>query len=111
TAQSSACPEHYAGGNRPEIVSAPLQSSAYELCSAGYGVVYSGIARAPIWSAEHLTPGRMKAAKEVGRDDQFQADKRLPQDVRNELADFKGSGYDRGHLAPSADMASPAADA
>jgi len=110
-AAPSKCPEHYANGNLPVITFAPLQSNTVELWSAGYGVVYSGIARAPIWSAEHLTPGRIRAAEAVGRSDQFEADMRLPEDWRSELADFKGSGYDRGHLAPSADMPSPAADA
>lgn len=71
--------------------------------------MYSGIARSPIWSAEHLSPGRMQAALNVPRVENFNPDERLKRAWRSRLDDFRGSGYDRGHLAPAADMPSPAA--
>lgn len=110
-AAPSACPESYAGGERPEIMSTQLNQHAVELCSPGHAVMFSGIARAAIWSAEHLTPGRLELARDVPRTDVFVEDSRLPADWLNRLEDFKHSGYDRGHLAPSADMPTPAADA
>lgn len=35
--------------------------------------------------------------------DPFQPDPQLPSGVRSELTDYRGSGYDRGHICPSAD--------
>lgn len=107
----SECPASYPQGERPEIVNPRLKQHTVELCSPGHAVMYSGIARAPVWSAEYLTAGRLKRALEVPRTDVFLEDERLPQEWRAKLDDFRNSGYDRGHLAPSADQPSPAADA
>jgi endonuclease G len=109
-AAQSACPENYAQGELPAITNSKLASSALELCNPGYAVVYSGIARAPLWSAEHLSPGRIAQAKGQKRANNFREDTRLPADYRARLSDFRGSGYDRGHMAPAGDMPNPAAD-
>src|SRR5690606_19420079 len=93
-AAPSFCPEHYFEGNRPNVTNPKLAKSATELCSSGHAVMYSGIARSPIWSAEHLSPGRIMAAAKVPRSDNFAEDTRLPKDWRNELEDFRGSGFD-----------------
>ena len=37
------------------------------------------------------------------REDCFRPDLRIPETFRCSLADYRGSGYDRGHLVPSAD--------
>lgn len=37
------------------------------------------------------------------RGDPFQEDPDLPKDYRTTLSDYKGSGYNRGHICPSAD--------
>ncbi len=39
------------------------------------------------------------------RTQDFRADTDVPVGKRSELIDYKGSGYDRGHLVPAADMA------
>lgn len=106
----SACPEHYYKGQRPDIVNERLALSAKELCSAGHAVWYSGVARAPLWSASFLTKGRLEQAATVPRSNNFREDRRIPSDWRAKLVDFRGSGFDRGHLAPSADMPTPIAD-
>lgn len=35
--------------------------------------------------------------------DPFQEDKDIPEEYRTKLSDYRGSGYDRGHICPSAD--------
>lgn len=57
----------------------------------------------PAWVIYHMTyeEAITKAAK---RDDNFREDPEVPTGSAA-LADYRGSGYDRGHLAPAADMA------
>lgn len=98
------CPENYADGEAPDIVREQLAAKVREICRAGFGVFHSGVSATPLWSAERLTADRVVRAKEVGRVDRFFAEDRLPKDERSELQHYRGSGFDRGHLAPSADM-------
>lgn len=109
-AYDTQCPQHYAQGVAPKATNIKLTKSARELCSSNYAVYYSGIARAPLLAAHYLTPGHIKASKSVPRSNDFRIDARLPSDWRATLEDFRGSGMDRGHLVPSADMPTPAAD-
>jgi endonuclease G len=67
--------------------------------------MYSGVSRTPLWSAEYLDRKRLQQAKEIDREDSFHEESRLPKSVRASLSDYSGSGYDRGHLAPNANMA------
>ena len=98
-AAAAGCPEHFAGGTEPVLVDPRLATRARELCFRGYAVLHSGTTRTPLWSAE-----RVEAARGVERTNLFHAEERLPPGERAELADYARSGYDRGHLAPSADM-------
>lgn len=75
-----------------------------ELCFEGFGVFHSGITATPFWSAQHLTKQRVIDAKGVDRVDSFRAEPRLPASDRAELSHYSRSGFDRGHLAPAADM-------
>lgn len=71
----------------------------------GFAVMYSGVSRTPLWSAEHLNRKRLQQAKQIDREDSFHEESRLPQSMRAKLSDYSSSGYDRGHLAPNGDMA------
>lgn len=69
----------------------------------GYAFGYSEIHEQPLWVIYKLTADELNG-KRVARTDDFREDPR----VRTRSAspeDYKGSGYDRGHLAPAADMA------
>ncbi len=73
------------------------------LCRTGHLLAHSSENKTPIWVAEHLTADKA-ASTEVPRYNTFQADPDLEKGKRSELSDYKGSGYDRGHMAPAADM-------
>lgn len=72
------------------------------LCRTGYLLDHDPIRKTPYWVAEHLT--REKASTKLKRQGSFKADPGLKKGLRAETADYKRSGYDQGHMAPSADM-------
>ncbi|KMW58149.1 DNA/RNA endonuclease G [Candidatus Rhodobacter oscarellae] len=66
-----------------------------------YVIGYSYLFRQPRWSLQLINPANQVA--NVDREDTFRADLRIPDQFQSELDDYKGSGFDRGHLVPSAD--------
>lgn len=100
------CPGQYAAGEAPEIVNQKLAVATREVCASGYTVMHSGVTRTPLWSAEHLNASRLQGARGLERKNTFHPEDSLPAGERAELRDYARSGYDRGHMAPSADMAS-----
>ncbi|MEM7799413.1 MAG: DNA/RNA non-specific endonuclease [Chloroflexota bacterium] len=66
-----------------------------------YIVGYSYLFRQPRWALEVIDPENRREA--VERIDSYRPDLRVPEKFRADLADFEGSGYDRGHLVASAD--------
>ncbi len=106
-AAPTACPEHFAARSAPDIVRPALAERVRELCFEGYAVLHSGISRTPLAVAERLTRARMAGAREVKREGTFYEEERLPPGERARLADYARSGFDRGHMAPSGDMATP----
>ena len=72
------------------------------LCRKGYLLAHDSANKTPIWVIEHLTAEKAKGT--LPRYNKFQADPDLEEGERAELSDYKGSGYDKGHMAPSADM-------
>lgn len=99
---ASECPEHYLQGQVPSL-QVPLQLDQ-ELCFDAFATGYSYQSRSAFYSAEHLTSANLKRAKRLDRKDSFHEELSLPETARVELRDYKGSGFDRGHLAPNADM-------
>ncbi len=99
------CSESFYGGVYPEFINTKLSNKTQALCMDGFAVMYSGVSRTPLWSAEYLNRKRLQQAKEIDREDSFHEESRLPKSVRASLSDYSGSGYDRGHLAPNANMA------
>lgn len=92
------CPEHFVNGAYPSV-SQEQNMKAYYLCNKKYAVLYSGISKTGILSAEHLEYGPYLA-----REGNFFEDARIPNSDRATLKDYSHSGYDRGHLTPSGDM-------
>ena len=99
------CSESFYEGVYPEFTNDKLSNKTQALCMDGFVVMYSGVSRTPLWSAEHLDRKRLQQAKEIDREDSFHEESKLPDSARASLSDYSGSGYDRGLLAPNADMA------
>ena len=96
------CSDSYVDGVSPKLTNTKLEAKTQVICFADYAVLHSGVTKTPLWAAEHLV--KRGLAKDIKRDDDFHTELSLPRDQRAELADYVGSGYDRGHLAPAADM-------
>ncbi len=104
TAQTTACLEHFANKAAPELTRPALQKQTIGLCFEAFALMHSGVSRTPLWVAEKLTRESLIRAKSVKRDDNFHAEATLPPQDRAELHDYARSGFDRGHMAPAADM-------
>ncbi len=103
-AQTTGCDRHFFKKAPPEFTRKALQASTVGLCFEAFSVMHSGVSKTPLWSAEHLTRDSLRAAREVPREDSFHAEATLPPKHGAELADYARSGFDRGHMAPAADM-------
>ena len=103
-AAQTSCPEHFANGQAPDLVDQKLASKARDICYSGYATKHSGLTRTPLFSAEHLTRERLLQGRGLKRQSKFHPDPNIPASERAELHHYARSGYDRGHVAPSADM-------
>ena len=65
-----------------------------------YVVGYSYYFRQAKWTLEIIDPD----CAELERSDNFRPDYRVPEMFRADLPDYRGSGYDRGHLVASANQ-------
>lgn len=72
------------------------------LCRDGYLLSHNNETKVPDWVLERLTPTRFRGT--AVRKNNFHQDDALAAGQRSELADYDGSGFDRGHQAPAADM-------
>jgi len=102
-ADAAACGQHLFRGAQPVLPDKMAQHLTL-VCYQGYASANSAITRTPLWSAEHLTAQRIDTARATERVSKFFADPSLVPDARGELSDYRRSGFDRGHLAPSGDM-------
>jgi endonuclease G len=53
----------------------------------------------PLWVAEHCTEDELNGS--LPRTNPFAPDPKLARGERSELSDYRGSGFDRGHMAPN----------
>ena len=98
-------------GVAPLIKTEKLAQETHPLCFSEMAVMFSGISRTPLYSAEHLTPERIERALSLPRlhSNAFHEERRLPHGERSALSDYRRSGFDRGHMAPNGDMSTPEA--
>lgn len=103
------CGRLYPAGQSPAISNEKLQAKNRTLCRRFFAIGYSGVAKQPIWVAEQLTETTVKMARQLPREGDFIEDEEVPSSERARLSDYRGSGFDRGHMAPDADMPTRAA--
>lgn len=86
-----------------------LPVSSFCVEREGYCLAYDACHRNPCWIYEHLTAESL--AGDTDRDHcDFKEDEKIPKHLRATPIDYRGQGFDRGHLAPAANhRASPAA--
>ena len=99
---NSACLSQFYRDIPPVLAKDSLQKNSYALCFHDFNVMYSGVSKTPLWVAEKLTPQRL--SNRIKREDNFHEETRIPEMHRALLSDYRGSGYDRGHMAPNGDM-------
>lgn len=84
-------------GGLPRAESWWVRLTTHTLQNPGFAVGYSEWRRNPLWVAYRATPIRHQGP--VTRPDHFNQDARTL--VRVSADDYRGSDYDRGHLAPN----------
>ncbi len=96
----SACPQFFAHGVAPEVKDRPLQRA---LCYDAFAILHSGESKTPVFVAERLNRAAIADTGEK-RTNRFYAEAKLRSAERATPEDYKGSGFDRGHMAPAGDM-------
>lgn len=107
TSNQDCAPAVMMEGVPPQIKQEAFNQNSHNLCFEEFALKHSATSKGPLWVAEYLTPE--KVAAKVKRQGEFHAEERLPAGQRAELSDYRGSGYDRGHLAPSGNMSTKSA--
>jgi len=79
-----------------------LPQSYFVLLRESFSVGYDGRLKQASWVCEELTREMLEGDADRKRC-KFCEDTTLPEVVRALLSDYKGCGYDRGHIAPAAD--------
>lgn len=85
----------------PSTTGAGVESGHEFRSFSGYTICYREEYEQPEWAAYTLTAEKL--VKNASREDNFRPDPEISTGSAS-LADYKGSGYDRGHLAPAADF-------
>lgn len=99
---SQNCLSQFYADAPPYLSKESLQKNTTALCLHGFNVMYSGLSKTPLWSAEYLTTQRL--SQKIKREDSFHEEDQISPNFRATLKDYRGSGYDRGHMSPNADM-------
>lgn len=103
TLHTSKPPARTTSGRRKPELPAPLKGVPERIVEhTGYTLSFNRIHNQPNWVAWELTAEETEGT--VARSNDFCPDPSIPQPHRVTTDDYRSSGYDRGHMAPAADM-------
>ncbi len=97
------CSQFVPNGQFPLLTNQKMAPKTHILCYSDFALLHSGITHGPLWSAEHLTREHLGDAKDQIRTNKFYEELDLPPGEGATLADYKRSGFDRGHMSPAGD--------
>ena len=101
---SAADNDHMLLGNPSGATTSTSNSNNYLMLKSQYKLSYNNSKHTPNWVSWHLYASDLGSAP---RQDDFRADTSLPTGWYQVTAsEYSGSGFDRGHLCPSADRTS-----
>lgn len=106
-AQFSQCLDNFPSKRLPKAEAPQPKQMLRELCFDSFAVLHSGESKTALYVVEKLNRARIKDAGDEELTDRFYPEARLLSQERAQLDDYRGSGYDRGHMAPAADMSNP----
>lgn len=106
---TAVCDRHFTSAIEPAVEAWPAAKRLTRVCYTAFAAAVSGVTGTPIWVAERLTRENVRAARQLDRTGEFFEDGNVPSADRASLDDYRGSGFDRGHMAPSGDMPTQAA--
>lgn len=98
------CSHNFHRGQPPAVISDSAPGARRALCFSEFAVLHSGQTRTPLFVAQKLDPAQLNEIEPFPRSERFYEEARLPARERATLSSYKHSGFDRGHLAPAADM-------
>ena len=87
----------------PNQITPTTSEVGKDLCFEAFAIYYSPNTKKPIYTVEKLNR-ELLTSNHPKRTNHFYEEARLPFAQRSLLSDYKGSGYDRGHNVPAADM-------
>lgn len=93
-------------GNPSSAVPDTEQSENYLMVHSEFILSYNRARGAPNWVTWHLSASDLGP---IDRTNSFRADTKLPQSWRIKKGDYNGSGFHRGHMAPSEDRSTTVA--
>jgi len=99
---------HLTMGNPSNAVADPAQPTNYLMEKTQYALSYHRDRGTPVWTSWHLDSSWLGSTP---RQNDFRADTTLPAGwYQVQGTDYSGSGYDRGHMTPSADRTKTVSD-
>lgn len=96
------CLKQFYRSEPPILVNERLKTNSYALCYNNFNVMYSGLAKTPLWVSEYLSSNHLSTKITWG--DYYHEEEKIALEHRALLNDYRGSGYDRGQMAPNANM-------